>query len=109
MTSEEHLLEQMWPFHAIDAYKPVPEDEDWKPCPNCEVVPRIWQFNNGEHATCWCTELYEESQARAESVLSFMKRNNGSLLNYDGDALRKAWNRYVETGETQNQLPEGQW
>lgn len=98
-----------WDIATIDAYKPIQDHKGWKKCKVCKEIPRIWEFNNGSHAKCRCSYKYDESRASSESILSYVKRNNGSALNYDHDGLRKAWNKFIETGESQNKLPEGQW
>jgi hypothetical protein len=99
-----------WEHAVIDAYKPMPYHKGWKKCKRCHEIPRIWEFNNGNNAKCRCSNKYDEAQAVSESVLSYIKRHKGSALHYQGEEeLRLAWNKYVETGEKQTKLPEGQW
>lgn len=98
-----------WEHAVINAYEPIQYHKGWKKCKRCHEIPRIWEFNNGNNAKCRCGDLYDPAPAISESILSYVKRNNGSALDYDHDALRKAWNKYVEIGEKQTELPEGQW
>lgn len=102
---------------TIDAYIPITKkwyktDEDWKECPHCNHKPRVWIFDNGESAKCLCRHKWDAPPATAESILSHVKRHNGSCATYDTDNLRKAWNRYVETGEDQSDVnyeKDGTW
>jgi hypothetical protein len=99
--------EYLWKYHTIDAYKPVPDNEDWRSCPKCGVRPRAWVFNNGRTAKCLCSGKYDPAPARAESIHSHVNRT-GSAAGYNFDALRIAWNQHVETGQNVA-LPQGQW
>lgn len=99
----------LWSFHVIDSYKELEGSVGWNLCPVCKVTPRIWIFNNGRVAKCLCSNLYGEPQARAESILSVVHRSGGSSQDYDYDDLRKAWNKYTETGKRQLELEEGRW
>lgn len=98
-----------WRHAVIDAYEPLEDVTGWERCPRCGEHPRVWQFDNGSHASCKCGERYRPSLARAESILSFVRRNNGSCLGYPDNELRDRWNEYARTGEPQNELPEGRW
>ena len=101
-------------YKAISAYR-IPKDvEKWRNCPNCGLIPLIWEFDNGRSTGCGCGEnRYNHFSIWAESIMSHIKRNNGSVLEYDLDELRKNWNHWVETGEelvTRKQLlAEGKW
>jgi len=108
ITSEKIVEDPRWKFHALEVYKPV-EEEGWEPCPTCGVKPRAWVFNGGRFAKCLCSDLLGESQARAESIDSLLKRTGGHIAGYHPDAIRDAWNRFVDTGERQNSLPAGRW
>lgn len=78
-------------------------------CKKCNEFPRVWEFNNGSTARCCCPDgLYTESPARAESIGSVVKRTGG-FAEYSRDGLRLAWNKFVETGQEQNKLIDGQW
>lgn len=90
LTDEQ--IETSWRVHTIDAYKDPENPGDWLPCAACGVRPRVWVFDNGRYAKCWCSDLYGLPQAEAEGICTHMRANGGSILNYDRDALRKAWN-----------------
>lgn len=39
-------------YKAISAYK-IPKDIDmWLVCPNCNLKPLVWEFNNGRSTAC---------------------------------------------------------
>ena len=102
--------EYLWSFHTIEAYKIPNDHENWATCPKCGKPPRIWSFDNGRFAKCWCSEKYGPAQARAESIMGFCHRTNGcDTTEYDVNGLRKAWAKYAETGKPQNYLPDGTW
>ena len=109
------MTHDKWSRHVIDAYKPLEafghlHTEDWSICPKCGEQPRIWWFDNGLNAKCCCSELFGIDQAKSESIMSYLKRNNGSSVGYLGtEDLRLRWNKYCETGIAQNILEEGQW
>jgi hypothetical protein len=98
---------QSWDL--IDSYKPLKNTEGWLKCKYCLEHPRVWQFNNGNFADCKCGEMYQGTIIRAESIMSWVTRHNGSGLWYNGDRmLRIVWNHYVTTGN-KRKLPEGLW
>ncbi|MFA4871329.1 MAG: hypothetical protein WC623_24230 [Pedobacter sp.] len=85
-------------YNCIDAYKNPEHPEDWDVCPNCGLRPKIWIFDNGCLTACGCWySVYRYFSIRAESIMSFVKRHNGSTLGYDKDKLRKNWNRWCRT------------
>ena len=87
-------------YKAISAYEIPKNIEDWLECPNCKLKPIVWEFNNGKSTACGCGENeYRNFSIYAESIMSWLDRNNGSALEYDSDKLRKNWNHWVETGE----------
>lgn len=98
-----------WECATIEDYKPLKSVKGWKKCKNCSSFPRVWSFNNGVYAKCRCTYKYDVHQAMAESVCSYAKRNNGSLLNYDNNEIVRQWNLYVKTNIPQNKLEKGRW
>lgn len=98
-----------WEHATISAYVEPKDSVWWFKCRKCHERPRVWRFDNGCHAKCCCGYKYDPAPARSESVMSHVRRHDGSLVGYDGDALRMAWNRWIETGKRQDQLPEGQW
>ena len=85
----------VWKYHAIDAYKPVSEDEEWSVCPKCLVKPRTWVFDNGNYAKCLCSEKYENAQVEAISICEHY-RQESNWIGYDHDLLRKNRNKYCE-------------
>lgn len=87
-------------YKAISAYKIPDNPHDWLNCPNCGLKPLVWEFNNGSSTACGCGESeYKHFSIHTESIMSHIKRNNGSILHYDNDKLRKNWNHWVNTGE----------
>lgn len=101
-------------YKAISAYK-IPDDpQKWKKCPNCNLTPLIWEFDNGRSTACGCGEsVYRNFSIISESIMSHVKRNNGSALHYDCDKLRKNWNHWVDTGEElekyEDLIKDGKW
>jgi hypothetical protein len=87
-------------YKCISAYV-IPKDFFmWEKCPNCNLYPLVWEFNNGRSTACGCGENeYRHFSIHAESVMSYISRNNASALNYDSNSLRKNWNHWVKTGE----------
>ena len=87
-------------YKCISAYKIPDKIEDWLPCPNCGLVPLVWEFNNGRSTACGCGENeYRHHSIYSESIMSHVTRHGGSALEYDSDKLRKNWNHWVKTGE----------
>lgn len=84
-------------YKAIDAYK-IPKDPDsWYNCPNCNLKPLVWEFDNGRSTACGCGEsIYRHFSIRAESIMDVFRREN-SFTNYESDQLRKNWNGWVES------------
>ncbi len=101
-------------YKAISAYK-IPKDIDmWLVCPNCNLKPLVWEFNNGRSTACGCGENeYNHFSIWSESIMSWVTRFGGSALNYDSNKLRKNWNHWVNTGEEleprEQLLKEGKW
>ncbi len=97
--STKYSENNRYKYKAISAYVEVKNPVDWLNCPICGLKPLIWEFNNGRSTACGCGENeYRNHSIYAESIMSYVTRNNGSALNYDGDELRKNWNHYVNTG-----------
>lgn len=89
-------------YKAISSFKPVPKREYhlWHSCRKCGLKPIIWEYDNGCFTACNCGKNeYDHVSVRSESIMSHLKRNDGSVLDYDSDGLLKEWNHYVETGE----------
>jgi hypothetical protein len=87
-------------YKAISAYQ-IPKDVDeWFHCPNCGLKPLVWEFNNGSSTACGCGENeYRHFSIWAESIMSYIKRNNGSALNYQSENLKVNWNHWCQTGQ----------
>lgn len=100
-------------YKAISAYKIPTNIEYWQDCPDCGLKPLVWEFNNGSSTACGCENEYNHFSIWTESIMSHVKRNNGSALNYDSNKLCKNWNYWVSTGiETEPReklLKEGKW
>ena len=88
-------------YKATNAYKPI-DDKDyynWKKCKDCGLKPLIWEFDNGRSTACGCGEnIYKHHSISAESIMSYVTRNNGSALNYNSKELMINWNGWVEFG-----------
>jgi hypothetical protein len=60
----------------------------------------VWEFNNGRSTACGCGKNeYDHHSIHAESIMSFVTRNNGSALGYNTSELRMNWNQWVKTGQ----------
>jgi hypothetical protein len=81
----------------------------WSKCPKCNLYPLVNEFDNGSYTGCGCINF----SIHTESIMSNVIRNNGSVLYFDSDNLRKNWNHWVKTGEDleprENMLKEGKW
>lgn len=87
-------------YNCIDSYISAKEPHNWLPCPNCDLIPLVWEFNNGRSTGCGCGEsVYDHPSVHAESIMSHVKRNDGSVQTYNTYELRNNWNHWVETGE----------
>ena len=83
---------------CTDSYEEPENPEDWLECPCCNLKPRVWCFDNGRSTACGCSEdWHDHFSVHAESIVSCHVRCNGSLRDYDSDALRKNWNDYCMT------------
>lgn len=97
-------------YKAINAYVQVDKPWYWFNCPKCGSKPLVWEFNNGRSTACGCGENeYVHESVEAESVMSYVTRNNGSALGYDSDELRKNWNHWCKTGEKKFKKGDGKW
>jgi hypothetical protein len=87
-------------YKAIDAYVKVSDPQWWLPCKDCQLIPLVWEFNNGRSTACGCGKNeYDHHSIGAESIMSFVTRNNGSALGYNTSELRMNWNQWVKTGQ----------
>lgn len=104
--SEIHYLqiekELLSKYKCIDSYK-IPDIvhwNEWLKCPNCNLRPLVWEFNNGSSTACGCGKnQYDHFSIHSESIMSYVSRNNGSALGYPRFGLRDNWNHWVKTGE----------
>jgi hypothetical protein len=101
-------------YKCISAYKIPHKVDEWLACPNCNLKPLVWEFNNGRSTGCGCGENeYNHFSINSESIMSHVTRHGGSALEYDSDKLRKNWNHWVETGEEletyKGLREEGRW
>ena len=87
-------------YKCISAYKIPDKLELWLKCPNCNLKPLVWEFDNGRSTACGCGENeYNHFSIVAESVRSVAERCNGSVIHYNIDELLTNWNHWVKTGE----------
>ena len=95
-----------------DWYKTAEESglnpADFPNCPACGLAPKFWLFDNGRFVACGCFSKYEV-HPRAESILSYVKRNKGSLEGYGVAGLKEAWRMWIDHQIIQSEMPEGQW
>jgi hypothetical protein len=101
-------------YKCIDSYKEPEHWNEWLKCPNCDLRPLVWTFNNGSSTACGCGKNeYDHFSIHSESIMSYVKRNNGSALGYPRYGLRDNWNQWVETGEIsfdiKKEVPLGKW
>lgn len=120
MTSDLSLLRDIkiniieGKYKAISAYTIPKNTEAWLDCPNCGLKPLVWEFNNGRSTACGCGENeYRHFSIYTESIMSHVKRNGGSALNYSSDQLRINWNHWVkfrvELEPREQLLKQGRW
>jgi hypothetical protein len=101
-------------YKCISAYKIPKNVDEWLICPNCNLRPLVWEFNNGRSTGCGCGENeYNHFSIWSESIMSHVTRNGGSALNYNSNKLMINWNYWVKYGkelEPRNKLlEEGKW
>lgn len=97
-------------YKCISAYK-FPDDWfNYLRCPNCNLRPLVWEFNNGRSTACGCGENeYKHFSIEAESIMSYISRNSGSALGFKQDNLMNNWNHWVKTGEIIFKPVNGIW
>jgi len=101
-------------YKAISAYQIPTNPQDWLECPKCGLIPLTWNFNNGSSTACGCGDNeYNHFSIWTESIMSHLKRNENSALNYNSNKLMINWNHWVKTGEEleprDQLLSEGKW
>ena len=88
------MLEELkWSLHAGDWYVFPDDIEHYQTCPICEQKPKVWIFDNGSFAKCWCHDLYEPG-VQSQSIMDVF-RQDGNASNYSRKNLMLAWNRRV--------------
>lgn len=99
-------------YKCIDDFKRVPDPQKWALCPNCGLIPKVWEFDNGRFTACGCGKnRYRHHSVRAESIRSVMRNshNGMSMIDYNHDELRINWNHWVSTGEHLFEAGDGRW
>lgn len=87
-------------YKCISAYQIPDKIEDWLPCPNCNLKPLVWEFDNGRSTGCGCGENeYNHFSIYSESIMSWVNRHGGSAMEYNSNKLKENWNHWVKTGE----------
>lgn len=82
-------------YKAIASYKRVENPSFWSDCPECGLKPLIWEYNNGRSTACGCGENeYNHHSISAESIMSYVSRNNGSAIGYNSNELMENWNKW---------------
>lgn len=85
-------------YMCCDFYAYPDDIDNWMDCPCCGFKPKVHIFDNGSNTGCGCGKTpYDHFAVHAESIISHIKHSGGSLVGYDGDALRKNWNEYCAT------------
>ena len=94
-----HSYRVNYTHNCIDVHENVPDNGHWMKCPYCNLLPKIWEFDNGRRTACGCwNSKYDYFSVRAESIMSVHTRTNGKGLNqYVSDQLRVNWNEYCAT------------
>jgi hypothetical protein len=97
---ETYTKDMRWKYKALEFYLEVKNPELWLQCPNCKLIPVEWIYDNGRFTACGCgSDNYNHFTVRAESIMSYGKRNNWNFLEYNNNELRDNWNHWVKTGE----------
>jgi hypothetical protein len=87
-------------YNLINDYNFPIDSDEWLPCPNCNLKPKVWIFDNGQSTGCGCGESrYDHFSIHAESIMSYAIRNAGSIDGRDRNELKNNWNHWVKTGE----------
>lgn len=105
LKNQESKYQKVWNeyrkrYKCISAYKKVKKAQYWLPCKDCGLIPLVWEFDNGRSTGCGCGENeYNHHSIHAESIMSYVKRHNGSALGFISDELQMNWNQWVKTGQ----------
>ena len=100
--SKKYTHLQRWKYKAISAYKFVDDPNEWENCPNCNLKPIVWEYNNGRSTACGCGENeYRHFSIHTESVMSVVSHSDTgrSAVDYKVNDLKDNWNNWVNTGE----------
>jgi len=86
-----------WKYMSFTFYKEPENKDKWLECPECELKPRVWEYDNGRSAHCVCGEdcYTHKHEVRAKPIMEFVKKTGG-FNGYDSDELRKKWNNYIK-------------
>jgi len=96
-------------YCLIDRYIFPDDTEEWLPCPNCGLKPKIWEYDNGRSTGCGCGEdMFDHFSVFAESIMSVYRRTNGTKEYHTND-LKNNWNHWVKTGEHIFKPCDGMW
>jgi hypothetical protein len=92
-----------WSHAVIEAYRPLDSTDGWERCPNCGEHPRVWVFNNGNHAKCKCQYKYEGG-VHAESIIDAVLVRKVPYVEWKS-YLRTAWNARCMSNAADQQPP----
>lgn len=85
-------------YKCTNAYQIPDNPSDWNPCPICGLRPLIWEFDNGRATACGCgKDEYDHFSVHAESIMSVVKRCDGSCFEYESTQLNYNWNYWACT------------
>ena len=85
-------------YDLIDDYVFSDDIDEWLSCPNCELKPKVWIFDNSRSTGCGCGERYNHFSIYAESIMSYLKNDNNTKK-YRREDLKNNWNCWVKTGK----------
>jgi hypothetical protein len=86
-------------YKGISSYVKVLYPSEWLHCKVCGLIPLVWEYNNGRSTACGCGKNdYDHLSIQCESVMSYVKRNNGSAVGFNPNGLRDNWNEWVSSG-----------
>lgn len=82
-----------------DFYCPLSDhnlkEDEWHTCPKCLKKPRLWIFDNGEHAKCGCNSTYDQASASGQTIWEYHNQHNGDMTHWSHNDLRDKWNLVV--------------
>lgn len=85
--------------HLPDFYLPLSahllDENEWHTCPLCMQKPRLWIFDNGEHAKCGCNSMYDQASASGQTIWEYYNKHNGDMTHWSHNDLRDKWNLVV--------------